>query len=313
MKILIPLFMTLPFAVGATDQKGGDLATVVIQSESLGGYNPLDRSEEELNKAAAFNSAGRLQHIMLHEVSDPELKVCYALRVLDSQIATSRQLAADKNNQEGHLGVLLKRQAELAKQLRAIWERKAKQGGTANGNQPTFAAEPERLTGLPSPNNVLAIAVTPHSKDFKDYFTPESLLQALPKLVSADVQLPAGTKWQSGVIVLKDKTVLFWRTCGDWFIAIDRRDGTSFYAMPKDGSQPIHSETNGLSVVAWLASTTDVPFSQFLCRDTGHRVQDEMKSPTIGRTEPRDRAWISDRKLLTWGFCSLSLAIQRHV
>jgi hypothetical protein len=118
------------------------------------------------------------------------------------------------------------------------------QGGATNGSQPTFAAGSERLTGLPSPNNVFVVAVTPHSKDFKDYFTPESLLRALPKLVPADVLLPAGKKWQSGVIVLKDKTVLFWRTCGDWFIAVDRADGTSFYAMPKSGNRPIRSETD---------------------------------------------------------------------
>jgi len=106
-----------------------------------------------------------------------------------------------------------------------------------------LAAEPETLNGLPSTNDVFVIAVSPHSKELKDYFTPATLLQALPKLVPSDVLLPAGDKifWQSGVIVLKDKTVLFWRTCGDWFIAIDRADGRSFYAMPKKGT-PIKPE-----------------------------------------------------------------------
>jgi len=99
----------------------------------------------------------------------------------------------------------------------------------------TFAVEPEKMTGLPSPKDVFTIAISPHSKELKDYFSPDSLLKSLPKLVPADVQLPAGGKifWQSGAIVLKDKTVLFWRTCGDWFIAIDTPSGTTFYAFEK--------------------------------------------------------------------------------
>jgi hypothetical protein len=101
-----------------------------------------------------------------------------------------------------------------------------------------FAAAPDKMTGLPLPEDVFVIAVSPHSKELKDYFTPDSLLKALPKLVPADVLLPKGGKvfWQSGVIVLKDKTVLFWRTCGDWFIAVDRPTGTTFYAIEKKGT-----------------------------------------------------------------------------
>lgn len=98
-----------------------------------------------------------------------------------------------------------------------------------------IAAEPEVMNGLPKPDDVLVIAVKPQPKEWPNYFSSESLLKALPMLEPADVLLPAGGKraWQSGVIVLKDKTVLFWRTCGYRFIAIDRKDGTTFYAMPK--------------------------------------------------------------------------------
>jgi len=102
----------------------------------------------------------------------------------------------------------------------------------------SVGADEQRLTGLPSPDDVFVIAVAPHSKELKGYYTPDSLLQALPTLVPADVRLPVGVKvfWQSGVIVLKDKTVLFWRTCGDWFIAVDRPAGTTFYAIDKKGT-----------------------------------------------------------------------------
>jgi hypothetical protein len=119
----------------------------------------------------------------------------------------------------------------------------------AETNQTPSAAESDGLTGFPSPNDVFVIAIERHHEDLKDYFTPESLLQALPKLVPAEVLLPVGDKifWQSGVIVLKDKTVLFWRTCGDWFIAVDRAEGTSFYAMPKNGSRPVSEESSPAS------------------------------------------------------------------
>lgn len=98
------------------------------------------------------------------------------------------------------------------------------------------AAEPEQLNGLPSPNDVFVIAVSPRPKESPDYITPRSLLRALPLLTPADVNPRVGGEWQSGAIVLKDKTVLFWRTSGDWFIAIDGADETFFYAMPEKGA-----------------------------------------------------------------------------
>gem|GEM_PF-6702619 len=100
----------------------------------------------------------------------------------------------------------------------------------------SVVADEQRLTSLPALDDVFVVAVAPHSKELKDYFTPDSLLQALPKLVPSDVRLPVEDKvfWQSGVIVLKDKTVLFWRTCGDWFIAVDKPTGTTFYTFEKN-------------------------------------------------------------------------------
>ena len=102
-----------------------------------------------------------------------------------------------------------------------------------------FATTPEILTELPTPEDVFVIASWSHSNALQDYFTPDSLLLALPKLIPADVLLPAGGKniWQSGVIVKNNKTVMFWRTCGDWFIAIDTPTGSTFYAIEKKDSQ----------------------------------------------------------------------------
>ena len=106
------------------------------------------------------------------------------------------------------------------------------------GTSICFAEEQEMLNDLPKPVDVFVIAVAPHKKEMKNYFTPDSLLKALPKFRRADVLLPVNAWWQSGVIVQKDKTVIFWRTCGDCFIAIDRPSGRSFYALPKKKKTP---------------------------------------------------------------------------
>jgi len=140
MKPLHILVVVLAFTVTAAEQKDEDLAATVIRSEVHAGYNPLDNSEAELIKAATINSALRLQYIMLHEVRDPEVRVCYALRVLESQIASARRIVEVSGNESGrsqeYLDMLQKRQTELARQFREIQKRKAEPGGPANGSQP---------------------------------------------------------------------------------------------------------------------------------------------------------------------------------
>jgi hypothetical protein len=160
-------------------------------------------------------------------------------------------------------------------------------------NRTPSSAESERWTGLPSPNDVFVIAVTPHHKDLKDYFTSESLLQALPKLVRAEVRLPVGSQifWQSGAIVLKDKTVLFWRTCGDWFIAVDRAEGTSFYAMPKNGTpKPVEGVSARLRAdkTKWTANET--PTLKLDVRNQGQREFYTFQAQESGRLEV-DGVW----------------------
>ena len=137
MKRLSPLIVLFALAAAASDLKDQDLAATVIRSQSLGGYNPLNHSEEELNRAAAFNSGLRLQYLMLHEATNQELRVCYALQVLDSQITALRPLASEKTKRANdRLALLLKQQTELAKELRAI-QSKSAEAGPAHGSQPT--------------------------------------------------------------------------------------------------------------------------------------------------------------------------------
>ena len=117
MKLLISIIMFAVITVATTVKAQNDLVDRVIQSEMPGAYNPTNSSESELNKAAILNSSLRLQYILLHETTNEELKVCYAIRVLDAQIAKTRQFASDpKYNAESlqkHLDELLKEQAEL--------------------------------------------------------------------------------------------------------------------------------------------------------------------------------------------------------
>jgi len=137
MKLITALIFLLALAAGASGQKADDLATTVIKSQSPGAYNPLNKSEEELNKAAAFNSRLRLQYLMLHEVTNQELKICYALQVVESQIAALQPSASERNKRvNDRLALLLKQQSSLAKELRALQNKGSEPGGPANRRQP---------------------------------------------------------------------------------------------------------------------------------------------------------------------------------
>jgi predicted outer membrane protein len=136
--------------LASTAMAADDLASKVIQSEPIGAYNPTNNSEEELNKAAAFNSGIRLQYIILHETNE-ELKICFALRILESQIAAARRLASDTSDDgraKRYLAGLQDTQTKLAKQLRAIQDKKAKSPAPANRsylNQPQKSAALDTL------------------------------------------------------------------------------------------------------------------------------------------------------------------------
>jgi hypothetical protein len=135
MKIKIILAVIAITAVVATAQTKDDLAASVIRSEVYTGYNLLNNSEEEQNKAASINASLRLQHILLYETTNDELRVCYALHILDSQVKEARQLAdaheftstsSDAEKTRRYLANLLEKQKELAKQFREIQKAKSR-------------------------------------------------------------------------------------------------------------------------------------------------------------------------------------------
>ena len=86
---------------------------------------------------------------------------------------------------------------------------------------------------LPSPDDVFAIAIKPQARQLEAPFTPESLLAALPRFKPAYVVEPIGGKiWkQSGVIVLKDGSVLFGRSFRDDVLAIETAVAPIIYVL----------------------------------------------------------------------------------
>ena len=88
---------------------------------------------------------------------------------------------------------------------------------------------------LPSPDQVFTIAIKPQAKQLTAHFTPASLLAALPDLKPAHMLEPIGGKiWsQSGVIVLKDKTVLFWRSYRDDVVALETGGKRILYVIDR--------------------------------------------------------------------------------
>lgn len=81
---------------------------------------------------------------------------------------------------------------------------------------------------LPDVNDIFTIAIDSSSNHMVNpCFTPESLIVALPEFKSGEAELKVGAKkvWQSGVIVLKNKKVLFWRSCRKNFIHIQTSSG----------------------------------------------------------------------------------------
>jgi hypothetical protein len=91
---------------------------------------------------------------------------------------------------------------------------------------------------LPSPAEVFTVAANPHvPPGVRPYFTPKSLLEQLPNFKPGKPEIKSGGKrwWQSGVIVLENKEVLFWRTCRSNFILVTTPDRGDYYYILGDG------------------------------------------------------------------------------
>lgn len=97
---------------------------------------------------------------------------------------------------------------------------------------PALAADPPEL---PAPGEIFTISIKPHARQLTDFFTPESLAAALPHFKRAHVTPPIGGKiWsQSGVIVTKDKRVLYWRSYRDDLLALETAVEPVYYVIDR--------------------------------------------------------------------------------
>lgn len=85
----------------------------------------------------------------------------------------------------------------------------------------------------PTAEEVFVIALKPQAKQHPVFFSAERLLAALPRMTPASTLLPIGGKiWsQSGVIVLKDGRVLFWKSYRDDLIAVETDGEPNVYMI----------------------------------------------------------------------------------
>ena len=82
---------------------------------------------------------------------------------------------------------------------------------------------------LPKIEDVKEIQVEPSDAN---WFTPESLLEALPKFVPGGSYQPKMI-WQNGSLELKDGTILTWRASGKNMLMLYTRGGEKYFQLPK--------------------------------------------------------------------------------
>ena len=92
------------------------------------------------------------------------------------------------------------------------------------------ATKSSSTKSLPKSQDIYTIAINPVpslAASQPGYFTPESLLGALPSFRLGEAEIKTGDRriWESGVIVLNNKGVLFWTTCRKNFIHVLTPDG----------------------------------------------------------------------------------------
>ncbi len=84
---------------------------------------------------------------------------------------------------------------------------------------------------LPPLTDIFVVAFEPQPAGTLPYFDQPLFMAVYPKLRPAKVKIAVGARriWQRGVIVTKDKKVLFWSTCARSFIAVETSAGQRFF------------------------------------------------------------------------------------
>jgi len=114
MKLSILSLFVLVTSIAVAEQMTPDqIAKEIIQSTPAGAYNPLDKSGEELLRAQIINSRMQLRQLMLAPETTEQLRICFALLLIDQQLeAIKGNPAYSSKHEELHT-----KQRILAKRL----------------------------------------------------------------------------------------------------------------------------------------------------------------------------------------------------
>ena len=108
---------------------------------------------------------------------------------------------------------------------------------------------------LPAPADIERITVEPHDGKLKDFFTPESLLQALPHLRRTEIgrTLAFGKVWlwQRGTIHLKNGSDVPWRSFANNLILFDTADGSVVYTEINGQSRSYRNGKIFTTIYTW--------------------------------------------------------------
>jgi hypothetical protein len=83
MKKAILILLLIQLSCGFVSEETGSLAAQIIRRFSPGAYNPMNRSEAEMRKSVRENAKLRLNHLMATSDIPEELRICYAITLLD--------------------------------------------------------------------------------------------------------------------------------------------------------------------------------------------------------------------------------------
>ena len=90
-QIILLLFLSFSALSAET---ANDLAKRIISQDFAAAYNPIDSSKEERIRAAAINSQLRLNWLMQSDEVTEELRICYAIKVLNKRIEMLSRLGS---------------------------------------------------------------------------------------------------------------------------------------------------------------------------------------------------------------------------
>lgn len=175
------LLLVTPFELCSAEKPADEIAKDLINRQSAVVYNARDDSREEAIRAFTVNSTMQLNHILASEQTSEELRILYALNLIQRSFGSRLVEAPTESEKE-----LLSQQRTLALRLIAIQEG-AKQAAAPDLPSPQSGATPKPV--------LLQVSelITELAKDrgFSDQDAEKVSVLFLEKLVGS---LPEGQK-----------------------------------------------------------------------------------------------------------------------